>query len=360
MRCRAVDVVGVTVVTQQGPSEDRHLLITVLRLCGPVLPAATTLAFCLFGVTWPALWRDEISTWWATTLRPVDLARLLRNVDVVTAPYYVMMKAWVAIAGDSVLALRLPSALAMAGTAAVLSVLGRRLFSVGVGITAGMLFAVLPTVSRFGQEARGYAFTLLAATLATLLLVDVWERPGWLRWLGYAAAVTLLGWSHVFAGMTLLGHLAGVVAWSWRRPNRRAGAWLVAVALGALPVLPLIWLGMQQRSQVSWLPEPSWRLLLNTPAGLFGSVAVGWLIIGLALAACWPDADRSPCSPGGHCWLRRRCSPRPLSCRCSSGGICSSRCPPGVCSWRWQWLGSACGIARCTVWCQVRPWWHWR
>jgi mannosyltransferase len=277
------------VTTQEGSASGRHLLVRVLQGYAWVLPAATTLALCLFRITWPALWRDEISTWWATTLGIADLTRLLRNVDAVTAPYYVAMKAWAAVAGDSVLALRLPSALAMAGTAALLTVLGRRLFSASVGITAGMLFAVLPTVSRFGQEARGYGFAMLAATLATLLLVAALERPGWLRWLGYAAAVTLLGWSHLLAMVTLLGHFAGMVAWSWRRRDRRAAQdWLLAVSLGGLPVLPLIWLGMQQRTQLSWLPEPSWRLLIDTPKGLFGSVAVGWLIIGLVLTARWP------------------------------------------------------------------------
>jgi mannosyltransferase len=145
-------------------------------------------------------------------------------------------------------------------------------------------------VSRFGQEARGYGFAMLAATMATLLLVTALERPGWLQWLGYAAAVTLLGWSHLLAMATLLGHFAGVVAWSWQRRDRRATEdWLLAVSLGALPVLPLVWLGMQQRDQLSWLPEPSWRLLIDTPKGLFGSVTVGWLIICLGLAARWPD-----------------------------------------------------------------------
>jgi mannosyltransferase len=102
--------------------------------------------------------------------------------------------------------------------------------------------------------------------------------------------VTLLGWSHLLAMVTLLGHFAGMVAWSWRRHDRRvARKWLLAAALGALPVLPLVWLGMQQRYQLFWLPEPSWRLLINTPVGLFGSATVGWLIIGLGLAARWPD-----------------------------------------------------------------------
>jgi mannosyltransferase len=266
-----------------------HLLVTVLQRYGWALPAATTLAFCLFGITWPALWRDEISTWWAATLGLADLIRLLRNVDAVTAPYYVAMKAWVAVAGDSVLALRLPSALTMMGTAALLTVLGRRLFSASVGITAGMLFAVLPAVSQFGQEARGYGFAMLAATLATLALVGALERPGWLRWLGYAAAVTLLGWSHLLTMVSLLGHFAGMVAWARRRDGRVAGSWLLAVSLGVLPVLPLVWLGMRQRDQLSWLPKPSWRLLINVPVGMFGSVAVGWLIMGLVLAARWPD-----------------------------------------------------------------------
>jgi hypothetical protein len=73
------------------------------------------------------------------------------------------------------------------------------------------LIALVPSVSRFAQEARFYAFAVLAATLATLLLLRALDRPSAPRWLAYTASLALLGYVDVVALSVLAGHAAGAV-----------------------------------------------------------------------------------------------------------------------------------------------------
>ena len=84
-----------------------------------LVPFLTALVIGAVGMTRQA-WRDEHSTWRAATIPLPDLRSLLSHVDIVLAPYYIFMRGWIAVFGDSVVAMRVPSLLAMA-TAAGLS-----------------------------------------------------------------------------------------------------------------------------------------------------------------------------------------------------------------------------------------------
>ncbi|MFG1739431.1 glycosyltransferase family 39 protein [Micromonospora chalcea] len=175
-----------------------------------VAPGLLTLAVTLAGIGHAQPWRDELATWSAATRPLSDLARMTRTIDAATGPYYLLMHGWTAVAGTSPTALRLPSALAMAVAAALTGRLGAVLVGRRAGLLAGLLFAVLPATSRYGQEARPYALATLFAVLATLLLVEALRRPGRWRWAGYAAAVAALGLLHLLA-LTLLAAHALVV-----------------------------------------------------------------------------------------------------------------------------------------------------
>src|SRR3954447_26080166 len=117
-----------------------------------LVPALVTLAVGSFGVSGRQMWEDEYATYHAATISWGALGRLLRHLDLVHAVYYVFLRGWLPLAGDSLLALRLPSLLAMAAAAAVVALLGRRLVNAWVGVAAGLTFALLPSVSRYAEE----------------------------------------------------------------------------------------------------------------------------------------------------------------------------------------------------------------
>lgn len=244
-----------------------------------LLPAATMAVLGLAGITGAPLWTDELATWGMATSSWGEMFAVLRWVDLIIGPYYTLVHAWADLVGTSDLALRLPSVIAMTGAAALVGALGARLATTRVGLIAGMIFAVLPSSSRFAQEARTYALTTFAAVLATYLLVGALQRPNLLRHLGYCVAVGLLGMLHPIALLLLVAH--GWVVFAQYR--RRTVGWLAAAFVGALPALPLLWLGNRQKSQVSWIPEATGQTLVELPKELVGVAAVGILLLALSL-----------------------------------------------------------------------------
>ncbi len=141
------------------------------------VPTAVTAALGLYQINVPILWRDELATWSAASRTLPQLWAMVHNVDAVLGLYYLGLHLWMAVFGDSAAAMRLPSALAMTGAAAVVALTGKRLGGTRVGLISGLIFAVVPSVSRYAQEARPYAFATLFATLATLLLLRVDGAP---------------------------------------------------------------------------------------------------------------------------------------------------------------------------------------
>ncbi|WP_309227516.1 MULTISPECIES: glycosyltransferase family 39 protein [unclassified Micromonospora] len=297
-------------------------------------PTLLTLVVTLAGIGHAQLWRDELATWSAAT-RPVrDLVRLAGTIDAATGPYYLFMHGWTALFGTSPTALRLPSALAMAAAAGLTARLGERLAGIRGGLLAGLLFAVLPGTSRYGQEARPYALATLLAVLATLLLVDALRRPTWRRWTGYAAVAAALGLTHLIAVALLVAHGLVVLLASWRglpatglaRPENSGGPatgdepttsgepaddhepaarggpvagraaagdrharwgllrrWLAAMLPVVLLVAPLVLVARGQRSrQLNWVHLADLSDLAALPGGVAQSGVVGGLLVGLA------------------------------------------------------------------------------
>ncbi|MER7588568.1 glycosyltransferase family 39 protein [Micromonospora sp. NPDC127501] len=261
-------------------------------------PALLTLAVTVTGLGSAQLWRDELATWSAATRSPGDLARLAGTIDAATGPYYLLMHVWTTVFGDSTIALRVPAVLAMTVAAGLLAVLGARLVDRRGGLFAGLLFAVLPGTSRYGQEARPYALATMLAVLATLLLVTALRRPSWARWAGYAVAVAALGLIHLIALTVLAAHaLVVLIAW-WRGPaaagvaasahldaerDRRVWRWLVAVVPVVLLAGPLLVKARTQQSrQLNWVHLARLDDLTALPGGVTQSSVVGGLLVGIA------------------------------------------------------------------------------
>jgi mannosyltransferase len=247
-----------------------------------LVPALVTLVIGAWDLDTPSYWRDEAATLDAEA-RPVPaLLRMLTHVDAVHGAYYLLMWPVVHAFGTGEVVLRLPSLLAMAAAAAGIAALGGRLHSPRAGLLAGLVFAVLPQVSRYAQEGRSYALVLACAVLASYLLVRAAGEPG-RRWLaGYGCAVAALGLLNLFGLLLLAGHAVFVLA----RHRALLRRWLAAAALAGLPALPVAAAAWQQRGQLGWLTAPGATApndLILWLAGSAGSVAVLVVLIGLGL-----------------------------------------------------------------------------
>jgi mannosyltransferase len=265
-----------------------------------LVPALLTLAIGVWGLGRQA-WRDEHATWQAATMSWPELTSRLSHVDIVFAPYYFFMRGWIAVFGDSVVAMRIPSLLAMAATAGLVGLLGERLFphrsltlgprhavesdpgpmidaragaGVGVGVVAGCLFAVVPSVSRYAQEARSYPFAIGFAVASVLAVLWATAKPSWRRWGLVSLAIAGAGLSHLVALLIVLAHIPLV------RGHRRQ--WLAAVGIGLIPVLPPAIIGARQTGQVDWI-DSSLSSLATLPFSLARSAAVAGILAALAI-----------------------------------------------------------------------------
>ncbi|ODB78862.1 MULTISPECIES: glycosyltransferase family 39 protein [Micromonospora] len=203
----------------------------------------------------------------------------LTGDDIALGPYHLLLRGWAELFGATDLALRVPSLLAMVGAAALVGAVATRIATPAAGLLAGLIFAALPTSIRYAQQAQPYALAVFAAVLATWLLASALDRPRPRRLVPYAGAVLLLGLCQPVALLLLAAH--GWVVLAFRR--RDTVRWLAAVAVGLLPVAALLAVGVREGGRLASGAWPGAAVLAATPGELFGVVALGGVLAGLAL-----------------------------------------------------------------------------
>ncbi|GAA2804586.1 hypothetical protein GCM10010441_31720 [Kitasatospora paracochleata] len=258
----------------------------LVRVWPGLVAAAVMLLVGLYRIGTPELWRDEVSSWSAGGRSLGELFGMLGNVDASNGAYYVVLHGWMAVFGDSPVALRLLSAVAMAGAALFSALTAQHVFRSRVaGLAAGLLPATVPIVSRYAQEARAYALVTCAIAAGVWCLVRVLERPSKGRWAAFAVCTAVAGLLHLVSLVGVVGQLPMVLVASRRRPQV-LWQYPLALALAALPTLPLVVLGRSQSDrQLSWLVRPDLHDLRFFWEELFGSHRVLYAFLALALLA---------------------------------------------------------------------------
>jgi mannosyltransferase len=238
------------------------------------LPLLLTAALGLYRSTTIVLWWDELSTL-DVARRPITgILDTATHVDAVHSVYYLFMHVWMMAFGSSVLAVRMPSVLAMCGATVCTALLAVRLFDRRVAFTAATLFALIPGVDRYASETRSYALVVFGSALALLALFRALERPSRQRWVIYGLLLGVTGALNLIAFTALAGHLVVVMLSrpSGRRAALRAFGFVVAVVL--VLVLPILVLGLTEASaQLGPLPK-----------AVFGSLPVMWQETGCSTA----------------------------------------------------------------------------
>jgi hypothetical protein len=233
------------------------------------------LVFRIYQLADRSLWFDEAFAW---RLLQFPFGEMLQRVGRDNHPpwYFIFLKGWAVVFGDSAFALRSLSIL-FGG----LTILGTYFFATeafgddlrttepnadlrmrgrGIGLVAAALVAMSAFQIRYSQELRMYAMATALAIFSSWALFRALRPPSRLRrWLLYGLFALLLAYTHYY-GLFTLGSQAVFVAvvllmraeWSLPRLLREPAlrhAFLAAslVILGWLPWLPSF---LQQRAQV--------------------------------------------------------------------------------------------------------------
>ena len=249
-------------------------------------PALATLFLGCYQVDNAVLWRDELWSWSFAAKPAGQLISTAGGSNPAGVPYYLLLHYWISVFGDSVAAMRMLSVLAMTIAAALVTLAGRRLAGARAGLLAGLVFALVPSVSRFAQEVRFYAPEMLAASLATLLLLRALDEPLPRRWAVYALSLAAVGYLDIVALSLLAGHAAAVaLRWQATRNNRLL-LFAAAAAAGLAACLPLAAVSWgKSAGQVGWIPRPGFDMYVLSffARNLYYSTSVAAGVLVLAL-----------------------------------------------------------------------------
>jgi 4-amino-4-deoxy-L-arabinose transferase-like glycosyltransferase len=264
------------------------------------------------GLGTQSLWNDEGNSL-RLAQRPIPALITASRLDIHPPGYYLLLKWWLALMGETEFAMRALSALAGVLTVACVYALGKALYAPGAGVLAAALVAVNTSSLYYSQEARMYALLACWAAASMLAFVRWLKTPRWPS----AITVALLNAAGLYTQyvfpFVMLTQGAMVVCLLLAQPTHRA-RWLRMFVLLNLLTLALFapQLGDAWRQVTEW-PRTGGAVDVGTGATALlqwltlGNTAinVSWwvyaLLIVAALAGLLPDWLSQPLPS----WWRR-------------------------------------------------------
>ena len=273
-------------------ASDRALVDTSARvgLREPLLVFALASLTNFLWLGRKSVWLDEAVSVEHTLGGFRNVLYIIRWQDPNSGLYYLLLTAWTRVFGAGEWAIRAPSAVLAAATAALVYLIGLHLSGRATARLAALLIALNAYVITFGQTARGYALVLFLVTLATWCLVRSAEHPSRPLAALYVASAVLSFHAHYFGALVVAAHgLALLISGRLRRVHVYCA---IVIAIGCLPMLYIA--ATHGRAEVAWIQVPTPRTLLLALTNLAGiSLAALGLLSALALRSVTSSRDTS-------------------------------------------------------------------
>jgi 4-amino-4-deoxy-L-arabinose transferase-like glycosyltransferase len=284
---------------------------------------AVALVQLLTAVT-RSLWLDEgltlarVTRSWQDILSGLLWVQGSPRVDDHPPLYFLLLKAWSVLGGQSVFTYRLFSAFAAVLLVPLTYVLVRRLFGHGAAIAALFMAALCPTYLWFGQEVRMYALVAGLSALSVYCLYraitqrDVRFGLGWLCVTGAAM------YSHYAVAGLIAGEMLAVfiLILATLRQRRYGKPLIVSVGVLSVIVIVAITLFLHSRGQGQRLDGVVYDLL---GAMLFGLNAadptaglVNWSFFALIVLGALLPGSQHPASTFRQRILLAACAVSPI------------------------------------------------
>ena len=265
---------------------------------GRILAGLIALAFVLrvAGLTAQGLWRDEVDAIRFASQAPGELLRAFATPGYNGPLYYVLLRPWLRVAGESEFSLRFFSLFFGLLSVPLVYRLARRLFppKPWLALVAALLATVSPYLVWYGQEGKMYALVVALVLLSMDRYLAALEEGGWQRWLAYVLVTSLAFYVHLIAALVVPVQAICFFLIARRVRATRWKPWLASMAALTLPYLPLLAWQLPlllQPAQTGYrfvpLPEMLYSLLLSYSLGVVWS-GTPWilaLLLGLLLAA---------------------------------------------------------------------------
>jgi uncharacterized membrane protein len=235
-----------------------------LRLCVlAILIACLATALRAQDIAGQSLWTDELFSRYYADLFSLKYLWTTGLFHEDSPPFYYMaVKGWMALFGNSEIAIRSLSLVASILTLPLISLLGKELFDTRRGVLGMLVFALSPMQIGFAQEARTYALLLIPIATALFAIARFLRGDARLRVLClYGSGAILALYCHATALLFIAACNAVVVAAivGDTRVGRRAALipWIIvniAVGLITAPeLIAIVTLG-RSGSGLDWIP----------------------------------------------------------------------------------------------------------
>ena len=251
----------------------------------------------------------------------MDLWTYLVSSNVHVPLYHTILHGWVAVAGGSEWAIRIPSVVFGAAALPLLFAVARRLVGRRAALWATAFGALSPFWAWHSNEARMYPVVLFMTLASMALLFRAVERGTWARWLLYAVVTGLSFYSHYFALLMPPVHLAYLLI--HRAGRRQVLAWVGSMAGAFLVFAPWIVALYTLRIQVSGFgsltngirpPTMDYTIfgVVYSMLAFFTVYIAGYHSASLLAAisgfgaGLWPLAALGAAVSRGYAWIRSR------------------------------------------------------
>ena len=228
------------------------------------------IGFRLWNLTASCIWFDEIFSVHAAQHSWSELFGFVAQ-DLIHPPlFYILLKIWISIGGDSLLWLRLFPALTACLALVPLILLCRELKFSAFQTAAVILFlAVNGSLIKYAQEVRMYSLLFCLACFSLWLFVGWYKRENMSLFSLFFVNLVLI-YTHYFGGLIILAELA-IVLWLRRDASGNglimSGLWFFAFCRGR-SVITAYCQNAGLAQNLNWAGKPGLPQLLQFLASL--------------------------------------------------------------------------------------------
>lgn len=235
----------------------------------------------LYGLGVKSLWLDEAVSAKYAELGSAQLWHVVSVTDPNMGLYYVALRVWASLFGDSEVALRSLSVVLGCLAIPVVVALGARLCGARVGLISGLLLALSPFFIHYEQTARAYALVVTVTALSSYLFVRMMDRPSTFTGVAYGVVSALAVYVHYFAALVIVVQFGTLLV--VRRRAALTGGWVAIYAGIALLCAPAVTFASRAGTRgIAWITPPTLYDIVAFPGQIVGTVPLAAVLIPLA------------------------------------------------------------------------------
>lgn len=208
------------------------------------MPGMIFAAFLLrvYHLDYQSLWRDEVDAIRFSDGEFVALLTALPQQGHNGSLYFLALRGWRILTGDTEFAVRYLSVVAGILIIALVYRIGRQLrLGVQIAIIAALLAATAPYLIWYSQEAKMYSWLVCLVLTAIYAFQSALQAGNPLRWwFVFVIATSLSFYVHILSPL-MLGVYALWAALQWQLVRLNWRGWVMCAGVLVLPYLPLLW-----------------------------------------------------------------------------------------------------------------------